>query len=38
MPEAIADTVAGSTTYLIAPISYAEADIRSGRLRALGVR
>jgi len=37
MPKAIADTVAGSTTYLIAPISYAEADIRSGRLRALGV-
>ena len=37
MPKAIADTVAGSTTYLITPISYAEADIRSGRLRALGV-
>ena len=37
MPKAIADTVAGHTTYLIAPISYAEADIRAGRLRALGV-
>jgi len=37
MPKAIADTVAGSTTYLITPISYAEADIRSGKLRALGV-
>jgi tripartite-type tricarboxylate transporter receptor subunit TctC len=37
MPKAIADTVAGSTTYLITPISYAEADIRSLRLRALGV-
>jgi tripartite-type tricarboxylate transporter receptor subunit TctC len=37
MPKAIVDTVAGSTTYLITPISYAETDIRSGRLRALGV-
>jgi tripartite-type tricarboxylate transporter receptor subunit TctC len=36
-PEAIADTVAGRTTYLITPISYALADIRTGRLRALGV-
>ena len=36
-PKAIADTVAGRTTYLITPISYAEADIRAGRLRALGV-
>jgi len=36
-PEAIADTVAGRTTYLITPISYALADIRAGRLRALGV-
>ncbi len=36
-PEAIADTVAGRTTYLITPISYAFADIREGRLRALGV-
>ena len=26
-PEAIADTVAGRTTYLITPISYALADI-----------
>jgi tripartite-type tricarboxylate transporter receptor subunit TctC len=37
MPEAIGDTVAGRTTYLITPISYALADIRAGRLRALGV-
>jgi tripartite-type tricarboxylate transporter receptor subunit TctC len=36
-PEAITDTVAGRTTYLITPISYALADIRAGRLRALGV-
>jgi tripartite-type tricarboxylate transporter receptor subunit TctC len=36
-PEAIADTVVGRTTYLITPISYALADIRAGRLRALGV-
>jgi len=36
-PEAIADTVAGRTSYLITPISYALADIRAGRLRALGV-
>src|SRR6266700_1236933 len=36
-PEAIADTVTGRTTYLITPISYALADIRAGRLRALGV-
>jgi len=36
-PEAIADMVAGRTTYLITPISYALADIRAGRLRALGV-
>ena len=36
-PKAIADTVAGRTTYLITPISYAESDIRAGRLRALGV-
>jgi tripartite-type tricarboxylate transporter receptor subunit TctC len=35
--EAIADTIAGRTTYLITPISYALADIRAGRLRALGV-
>jgi tripartite-type tricarboxylate transporter receptor subunit TctC len=37
MPQAIADTVAGRTTYLIAPISYAIGDIRAGKLRALGV-
>jgi len=37
MPKAIADTVGGRTTYLISPVSYAEADIRAGRLRALGV-
>ena len=33
-PEAITDTVAGRTTYLITPIFYALADIRAGRLRA----
>ena len=37
MPQAIADTVAGRTTYLIAPISYALGDLRAGKLRALGV-
>jgi len=37
MPQAIADTVAGRTTYLIAPISYALGDLRAGNLRALGV-
>lgn len=36
-PAAIADAVAGRTTYLVAPISYALNDIRGGRLRALGV-
>jgi len=36
-PEAIADTVAGRTSYLITPISCALADISAGRLRALGV-
>ncbi len=36
-PEAIADTVAGRSTYLITPISYALADIRAGKLRGLGV-
>jgi len=36
-PQAIADTVAGRTTYMIAPISYAMGDIRTGKLRALGV-
>src|SRR5260370_36522737 len=37
MPQAIADTVAGRTTYWIAPISYALGDLRAGKLRALGV-
>jgi tripartite-type tricarboxylate transporter receptor subunit TctC len=37
MPQAIADTIAGRNSYLIAPISYAAADIRAGRLRVLGV-
>src|SRR3981189_718027 len=37
MPQAIADTVAGRTTYMIAPISYTMGDIRTGKLRALGV-
>src|SRR6266446_1704108 len=37
MPQAIADTFAGRTTYMIAPISYATGDIRTGKLRALGV-
>jgi tripartite-type tricarboxylate transporter receptor subunit TctC len=36
-PQAIADTVAGRTTYMIAPISYALGDIRAGKLRTLGV-
>ena len=36
-PEAVADTVAGRNAYLITPISYALADLRTGRLRALGV-
>jgi tripartite-type tricarboxylate transporter receptor subunit TctC len=36
-PHAIADTVAGRTTYMIAPISYALGDIRAGKLHALGV-
>src|SRR6266446_9452627 len=36
-PQAIADTVAGRTTYMIAPITYALGDIRAGKLRALGV-
>ncbi len=35
--ETIAKTVAGHTTYLLAPIPLAMADIRSGKLRALGV-
>jgi tripartite-type tricarboxylate transporter receptor subunit TctC len=33
----IANTVAGRTDYLLAPIPLALADIRAGRLRALGV-
>ena len=33
----IANTVAGRTTYMLAPISLALVDIRSGRLHALGV-
>jgi len=37
MPQAIADTVAGHTTYMIAPVSYALGDICAGTLRALGV-
>jgi tripartite-type tricarboxylate transporter receptor subunit TctC len=36
-PAAIADVVAGRTAYMIAPISYALADIQAGKLRALGV-
>jgi tripartite-type tricarboxylate transporter receptor subunit TctC len=36
-PAAIAEAVAGRTTYLITPISYALADIRGGALHALGV-
>ena len=36
-PAAIADAVAGRTAYTIAPISYALADIRAGKLRVLGV-
>jgi tripartite-type tricarboxylate transporter receptor subunit TctC len=36
-PQAIAETVAGRTTYMIAPISFALGDIRAGKLRALGV-
>jgi tripartite-type tricarboxylate transporter receptor subunit TctC len=33
----IAETIAGRTTYLVAPIPLAISDIRAGRLRALGV-
>ena len=36
-PQAIADTVAGRTSYMISPISYALGNIRAGKLRALGV-
>jgi len=35
--DTIADTVAGRTDYLLAPIQLALVDIRSGRLRPLGV-
>src|SRR3984893_7712836 len=35
--EVIANAVAGRTTYMMAPISLALADIRAGKLRALGV-
>jgi tripartite-type tricarboxylate transporter receptor subunit TctC len=35
--DVIANTVAGRTDYLIAPIQLALADIRAGKLRALGV-
>ena len=33
----LAETVAGRTTYIMAPIALALADIRAGNLRALGV-
>ena len=35
--DVIANAVAGSTTYMMAPISLALADIRAGKLHALGV-
>ena len=35
--DVIANAVAGSSTYMMAPISLALADIRAGKLRALGV-
>ena len=35
--DTIANTVAGRTDYLLAPIQLALVDIRAGRLRALGV-
>jgi tripartite-type tricarboxylate transporter receptor subunit TctC len=35
--DVIANTVAGGATYMMAPIQLALADIRAGRLRALGV-
>jgi tripartite-type tricarboxylate transporter receptor subunit TctC len=35
--DTIANTIAGRTDYLLAPIPLALADIRAGRLRALGV-
>jgi tripartite-type tricarboxylate transporter receptor subunit TctC len=35
--DVIANTVAGHTTYMMAPIPFAVPDIRAGKLRALGV-
>jgi tripartite-type tricarboxylate transporter receptor subunit TctC len=35
--DVIANTIAGGATYMMAPIQLALADIRSGKLRALGV-
>jgi tripartite-type tricarboxylate transporter receptor subunit TctC len=35
--DVIANTVAGRTTYMMAPIQFALVDIRAGNLRALGV-
>jgi tripartite-type tricarboxylate transporter receptor subunit TctC len=35
--DVLANTVAGSATYMMAPIQLALADIRSGKLRALGI-
>jgi tripartite-type tricarboxylate transporter receptor subunit TctC len=35
--DVIANTIAGGDTYMMAPIQLALADIRSGKLRALGV-
>ena len=35
--DVIANAVAGRTTYMLAPIQLALADIREGRLRAPGV-
>jgi tripartite-type tricarboxylate transporter receptor subunit TctC len=37
LAETIANTIAGRTDYFLAPIQFALADIRAGRLRALGV-
>ena len=35
--DVVADTVAGRTTYMMSPIQFALADIRAGKLVALGV-
>jgi len=35
--EVIANTVAGRTTYMMAPIQLAQVEIRAGNLRALGI-